>query len=120
MTVQPGDIYSVFFKYEDRSGGKTRPVLIVDVENDIALGVAIKITSKGPKNPPTPHDAYRIPIKHWKEAGLNKESWARCEKFKAFPLSAFKEERKIGEMHSDDFDSILSVYRDLTSDEDEE
>lgn len=92
----------------------------MEVDNCLAIGIAIKITSKGPKKrkgnqPPSPHDKYRIKIEKWKEAGLDRESWSRCEKYKAFPLSAFKPHRKRGEIHPDDFANISSIYYDLTS-----
>jgi hypothetical protein len=110
MSVKPGDIYDVYFGFEEKPGGKFRPVLIVEVENDIAAGVAIKITSKGPKEPPTVHDTHRIKIEHLEGTGLTKPSWARCEKYRSFPLNAFRPENKRGTMHPDDFKKIYDEY----------
>ncbi|ADU92853.1 type II toxin-antitoxin system PemK/MazF family toxin [Geobacillus sp. Y412MC52] len=110
MNVKPGDIYDVYFGFEDQPGGKFRPVLIVEIEHNIAAAVAIKITSKGPKAPPTIHDQYRIEIQYYQEAGLTKKPWARCEKFRVFPLFVFNETNKRGTLHPDDFERVYSEY----------
>ncbi|KDE49036.1 hypothetical protein DI43_00380 [Geobacillus sp. CAMR12739] len=110
MNVKPGDIYDVYFGFEDQPGGKFRPVLIMEIEHNIAAAVAIKITSKGPKAPPTIHDQYRIEIQYYQEAGLTKKSWARCEKFRVFPLFVFNETNKRGTLHPDDFERVYIEY----------
>ena len=55
-----GDIYSVEIFYDDNpSESKIRPVLVIDVEDNICLFVEITTTS--PKTPPTYYDQFKEP-----------------------------------------------------------
>ncbi len=65
------DIYLAWVKYSDVEGGKERPVVIVD--DKIAYLICFPITSHDPR------EGFKgeVPIKKWKEAGLDKPSTIR-------------------------------------------
>jgi mRNA interferase MazF len=74
-----GDIYSVEIYFEDNpSQSKLRPVLIIDIEDNVYLFA--EITSVAPNNPPAYYDQFKIPINSWQQAGLLKPSFVKAHK----------------------------------------
>lgn len=74
-----GDIYTVEIFFEDfPDQSKLRPVLIVDVEDNLYLFA--EITSTPPKAPPTYFDRFKEPIHSWREAGLLNPSYVKTHK----------------------------------------
>jgi len=71
-----GDVFNFEIEYEDISNGsKIRSVIIVDRrENEIIL---VSTTSKGPKNPPSYFDRFKILICNWRRIGFKEPSWAK-------------------------------------------
>ncbi len=81
-----GDIYSVKIFYDDNpSQHKTRPVLVVNVEEELGLYTIAEITRTGPKNPPTYFDQFKEPIFDWRRAGLNSSSFVKTHKIHRVP-----------------------------------
>ncbi|KAF2421653.1 type II toxin-antitoxin system PemK/MazF family toxin [Bacillus subtilis] len=114
MSPKPGEIYNAFFQYEDGSGGKYRPVLVMDVDSGLFIAVAIKVTTSKPKEGFTdPIHTSRLPIKDWKAAGLDKESYAQCSTFELFKYVDLKRYR--GKLSSDDYEAIYNEYLKYTS-----
>ncbi|MBU5262082.1 type II toxin-antitoxin system PemK/MazF family toxin [Bacillus atrophaeus] len=114
MPPKPGEIYNAFFHFENGSGGKYRPVLVMDADSGLFIAVAIKVTTSKPKKGYTdPIHKSRLPIKNWKAAGLTKKSYAQCSTFEIFKYVELK--RYIGRLTSDDFQDIYNEYLKYTS-----
>ena len=67
--VSRWDIYQTWLQFEDIDGGKRRPVLIINVAEDIYL--VMKITSSDKNR------LFNYQIKEWEKAGLDKPSIVR-------------------------------------------
>lgn len=81
-----GDIYSVRVFYDDNpSQYKTRPVLVVNVEEGLSLYTIAEITRTSPKTPPTYFDQFKEPIFDWRKAGLNSPSYVKTHKIHRVP-----------------------------------
>lgn len=114
MPPKPGEIYDAFFRYDDGTGGKYRPVLVMEVDSGLFVAVAIKVTTSQPKKGYTdPIHTSRLLIKDWKAAGLSKVSYAQCSTFGLFKYVELK--RYIGRLTSSDFQNIYNEYLKYTS-----
>ncbi|MCY8577525.1 type II toxin-antitoxin system PemK/MazF family toxin [Bacillus haynesii] len=114
MSPKPGEIYDAFFQFEDGTGGKNRPVLVMDADSGLFIAVAIKVTSKKPiKGAAHPIHKSRVKIKKWRAAGLREPSWAQCSTFAAFNFIDLKKYR--GRLTPDDFQNIYEEYLKYTS-----
>lgn len=114
MPPKPGEIYEAFFQYDDGTGGKYRPVLVVETDSGLFVAVAIKVTTSKPNAKYTHHiHKSRIEIKDWKTAGLRDPSWAQCSTFEVFKFVQLK--KYIGRLTPDDFQNIHEEYLKYTS-----
>ena len=103
MIISSGDVWFVHFPLEaDPSQFLPRPVIVLDEENLQVL--AVKVTKTEPRD----NDIYDTPIVYWQHANLRFKSTARVSKTLYIPKSLFK--FKIGELHPDDFSTILMVF----------
>lgn len=103
MNISPGDVWFVNFPLEeDPSRYLPRPVVVIDEETLQVLSV--KVT----KSEPRENDKYDTPILYWQHAKLRFKSTARVSKTLYLPKSLFKQ--KIGELHPEDFLSILKMF----------
>lgn len=98
--MKKNDVASVYVAYEDKRGGKNRPVLIIEDNNDSVT--FYKITSKyGNKSNAIKRNYFSID--DWKLVGLNKRSWIDLNKIKSITknnnIANFK---KIGELTIND------------------
>jgi mRNA interferase MazF len=107
-----GEIYWLEVGYQDNpSESKTRPAIIVDIDDDELL-ILVAATSVPPHNTPKYFDRYKIPILNWRKAGLPKPTWAQG--FRLLTLtkidmqSAVKEEDYIGRMDEVDFNYLVN------------
>lgn len=98
--INQWDLWFAEFPYEEGNGSKDRPVIVLNVEPLEVLSIKVTKTSA--------RDEFDIPIVRWKEAGLKSESVARVSK--AIELSYDKFRRKIGNVHMDDRQVIMSQY----------
>ena len=109
-----GDIYSVKIFYEDDpSQYKTRPVLVVDVEEELSLYTIAEITRTSPKNPPTYFDQFKEPIFDWRRAGLNSPSYVKTHKIHRVPEDKLL--RYCGELGSNELVRILNRIVDVNT-----
>ncbi|GHU51740.1 MazF family toxin-antitoxin system [Clostridia bacterium] len=66
------DIYLAYMSFDEDKGGKERPVLVVDIDDGLA--VVYNVTSQyGGKSEYIRSKYY--PLKDWKQAGLLKQSY---------------------------------------------
>ncbi|KRL22898.1 hypothetical protein [Lentilactobacillus kisonensis] len=72
MKIENTDIVYAYVRFSDKSGGKSRPVLIFQMPGYPLI--AYKITSKYDNKPDYLKRVF-YEIKHWQEAGLRKKSW---------------------------------------------
>jgi len=95
--IEAGEIWTCF------EGKKTRPVVILKeelVSLELDFNIA-RITSQRPRN------EFDVKIQHWKEAGLDMESYVRCSKINTVHKLELK--RKIGKLHEDDLNQIKKM-----------
>jgi hypothetical protein len=75
MTV-PGEVYVTKIAYEDDpTTFKWRPVLVINSLEGVST--IVEISSIPPRNPPTFHDTFKVPIRDFVKAGLRKKSFVR-------------------------------------------
>ncbi|MGX4645712.1 hypothetical protein [Holzapfeliella sp. JNUCC 80] len=66
------DVSIAFVQFSDKSGGKSRPVLVLTVSN--AVISALALTSQYDKKSSVIKKQY-YELKDWNDAGLNKPTW---------------------------------------------
>ena len=102
------DIWIARVEFEEGTGSKIRPVLIIDGTRCYVL--SLKITSNDPRT--------QFPVEYqiieWKEAGLMKPSTIRISKKLNLPADSFL--KKIGRLTELDRFNVLRIYLDLYSD----
>lgn len=70
--IEEFEVGITFVEYEDGEGGKSRPIVVLMVNNEVVL--YYKITSQFAGKSKYIQDRY-YEIKDWIEAGLKKRSW---------------------------------------------
>lgn len=95
-----GDIWWIDFPFDDNRNEKHRPAIIID--DDTMAIVAIGVTSKDKMRP------LDIEITDWREAGLNKPSWARIDKY--VRIAEWRLLKKAGHLSDYDFIKIAQLF----------
>lgn len=100
--VAPYDVFLMWVEFPDHPGiGKTRPVVITEVDDDSISGVVAKVTSRTDWT-----GAGDVLLLDWQEAGLLAPSMVRCgERFE------FKREdlyRRFGALSDRDAERVAS------------
>ena len=93
------EVWWAYVKYEDSNEIKKRPVLIIGEEYGLVL--SLKMTTHKPRN------ATDYLLKHWKTAGLDRETTVRTDKFCKLRDSELI--RKVGRLTSYDMVQIQSM-----------
>ena len=89
----PYEVWRMPFECEDRPGQlKHRPVVVVDVDGDALLVLAVKVTGHGPRQ------GYpgEVHLADWAACGLSKPSCVRCSKAAVFDVAAFEGAERYG------------------------
>ncbi len=103
-----GDVYLIKVHYQLTGETKIRPVVIVSNEKAIDLDVLISpITGQAARN------EFDVPIKKWREAGLEKPSVARTSKITMIHNSILY--KQIGKLDITDLNNILEKCRECFS-----
>lgn len=106
-------IYIANIPFDEGSGAKTRPALVV-MPTQMKTGV-LKITSQYKNKTPFIKKMY-FPIDHWKEAGLTKPSYIDIHKIYQIPTSTIVSRPPIGKLTDEDalnlFDMVRSQKRE--------
>ena len=102
------DIWIAKVEFEEGTGSKIRPVLIIDGTRCYVL--SLKITSHFPRS----QFPGEYQIIEWKEAGLMKPSTIRISKQLNLPADSFV--KRIGRLTELDRLNVLKIYLDLYSD----
>lgn len=72
-----GEIWLAYVEFSDHPGvGKVRPVVVVDVQDDMCVVIAAKVTSKDLR---ADGSGLCIPIIDWEICGLRKPSYIRLD-----------------------------------------
>ncbi|MDR1891456.1 MAG: hypothetical protein LBQ48_00345 [Oscillospiraceae bacterium] len=87
------DIYLAYMVFDDGNGGKEPPVLIMDLEDDLAA--IYNVTSQYEKKSEYIRSLY-YPIKNWKEAGLDKQSYVDTVKARYVSQKSLENKTPIG------------------------
>ena len=92
-------------KYEDMDFYQDRPVLVVNVSDEIII-LALKVTSTPQRNEWGEYDVIK-----WKSAGLDNPSTIRC----GHPLNLMQKDfrRKIGDLQLDDIVRIMELLGNM-------
>ena len=101
------DIWIAKVEFEEGTGSKIRPVLIIDGTRCYVL--SLKITSHVPRS----QFPGEYQIIEWKEAGLMKPSTIRINKQLNLPADSFA--KRIGRLTELDRLNVLKIYLDLYS-----
>ncbi len=103
MNIVVGELWYARFPLEENPlKWIDRPVLVLNVFQDIAIVLSAKITRH------TPRDEYDIPIQYYKSAGLSMPSVVRVSKIGDIPFSDFR--RRIGVMQKEDFNTVVTAF----------
>jgi hypothetical protein len=100
LNFVPGDIIEAYFVNENGVGGKVRPCLILQVDNNISIALALKVTKKARHN--------RVPLYNWRLSGLVYPSHAQYDNAQAIPLTG--KEKLIGKAHPSDFKRVVDHF----------
>ena len=74
---ETGDIWLAYVEFADKPGvGKVRPVVIVDVRDDVCVAIAAKVTSRDLR---ANGSGNCVPIIDWDACGLRKPSYIRLD-----------------------------------------
>lgn len=103
--MQPGELYDLYVPFEDGSGGKFRPALIINSDGENAVAISIKVT----KTPPNRRFPHRLPIRHWRQAGLDYMSYAQFDYYQVVNLNEGPHRRR-GALVPSDFTPILTAF----------
>lgn len=95
-----GDIWWIDFPFEDGEIEKHRPAIIIDADT-LAI-IAMYVTSRDKLHP------LDIEITDWKEAGLNRPSWARIDK--TVSISEWRLLGKTGHLSDRDLFKVLQLF----------
>jgi hypothetical protein len=101
------DIYLVYMLFNDGSGGKSRPVLIMDLEDDLAA--IYNVTSQYEGKSEYIRSLY-YPIKDWKEAGLDKQSYVDTVKARYVPQKSLESKTPIGTLSEYDKIGLIEFF----------
>lgn len=89
-----GDIWLAWVEFSDHPGvGKVRPVVVLDVQEDVCLVIAAKVTSK---NLEADGSGKCIPILDWRRCGLRKPSYVRLDQRAELPIERLLRNDPIG------------------------
>lgn len=103
--IEAREVWFAWVRYEESPmQGKNRPVLVMDVEGNEALVLAVPFTSVHPR------DEYDIEVFDWSDIPLDHLSTARVSKVLRIPVSDFV--RKLGRISDDDWDNITNLLMD--------
>jgi hypothetical protein len=102
------DIWIARVEFEEGTGSKIRPVLIIDGTRCYVL--SLKITSHAPRS----QFPGEYQIIEWKEAGLMKPSTIRISRQLNLPADSFV--KKIGRLTESDRFNVSRIYLELYSD----
>lgn len=108
LQIKPQDVWSAWIPYEeDQDNGKFRPVVVMDVNDDIATVLSTPITSSAPR------DEYDIEVFNWADIPLDHKSTARASKTIDIPIGDFG--KFIGRLSNDDWENVTNLYMDYLS-----
>lgn len=108
--MNKGEVWFVSFPLEeDRSKYISRPVVVLNIEDEEVLSV--KTTKRDPRK----KDPFDTPIIHWREAGLDYASTVRISKTMFLNKSLF--DFRIGTLNPYDLKIIQDIYVALMSQE---
>lgn len=112
--LEIGDLFFADMKYEqDPNQSKVRPIVLID-HDEGGFWIVVEGTTKGPNDPPTYHDRYKIPFLTWR-GYLEEATW-----FKAVLIYLTEEEIKevrvegsyIDKLEENEFNRLITEIED--------
>lgn len=102
-----GDIWLAYVEFSDHPGvGKVRPVVIVNVYEDVCVALVAKVTSKDLRSDGS---GKCIPIIDWSECGLRKPSYIRLDQKFEIAFEKLLRDKPIGRL-SEAYMEIVSKF----------
>jgi mRNA interferase MazF len=102
MTLRPGEIVLIRIGFPQASGGKLRPAAVLLDSGDDDF-VAAPVTSRFRAS------VFDVPIRQWREAGLNTASTIRVHKLTALAKNEIV--RRLGELTGADRTALAEALR---------
>ena len=104
------DVWRMEFEFDDQPGvAKHRPVVVGAMSDNHAEVLVVKVTSHGPRH----SFPGEVPLRGWREAGLDRPSVARCSRTLIVPLEAFEGQRRYGRLTQADAEAVAAALHDL-------
>jgi mRNA-degrading endonuclease toxin of MazEF toxin-antitoxin module len=102
MPLQPGDIVLIRIEFHQRPGGKLRPaVILLDSADEDFVAAPITFRARVTD--------FDVPIREWREAGLNTPSTIRADKLTVLAKDGIV--RRLGELGGPDRTALREVLR---------
>lgn len=101
------EIYELYFPYDPNDqerGGKERPVLVFVLTSTKNRFIGLKITKKR-------RDKNRVPIRYWREAGLDYPSYVQCDYYSTFEEHGTMKYK--GTLKQSDYDRVVLKFSDF-------
>ena len=103
------DVITAYISFEEQPGGKTRPILILKIQDEIFF--TLKITSKYNQNFPFVREYY-YPIYFWKYVSLKRPSYIDTTRLIPVNPSILPHPyRYIGTLHDLDFINMIAFIK---------
>jgi mRNA interferase MazF len=99
------EIWHARFNF-DKSGYKYRPVIVLDIAEDILVIMVTSVTNKL-------HLEHDYELQDWKQAGLTKASIARLDRIATVPLNYIGTAGRIGKLSDRDVKSIETILSNM-------
>ena len=100
---KPWEIWHARFNFDDGKGYKYRPVIVL---GSLADGTLVMMVTSATNKLRLEHDC---PIRHWREAGLDKPSIARVDRIAVTPASYLGSAGRIGRLAEEDIASVSAM-----------
>lgn len=101
--IQPQEVWYADFPFvEDETIFKYRPVVVLDVDDEVCEVLALKVTSRKPRN------EFEIEIFDWEDIPLNHISTVDATSARLLPKSNFR--RRAGVLSDADWENVTYLY----------
>ena len=101
--IRPQEVWFAEFPYrEDNNQFKDRPVIVLEVDDEEARVLSMKVTSTPPRS------EYEIEIFDWALIPLKHISTADATSVRRIPKRMFR--RKLGKLSDEDWDNVMTLY----------
>ena len=103
ITIKPQEVWFAEFPFsEDETQSKDRPVIVLDVDDDEARVLSVKVTSAEPRS------EFDIELFDWNKIPLHHKSTADVSSTRFILKEDFR--RRIGKLSDADWENVTDLY----------